>query len=84
MTLRISQSILKALIFVRLEFLDDLEDMNDTRPTTKRERAVFRWSSGSAGSTRSTVQKGIYFGLLTSPNITRAGIVCAHGSLILA
>lgn len=82
MTLRISQSIPKALL-VRLESLD-LGDMNDTRPTTKRERAVFRWSSGNAGSTRSTVQKGIYFGLLTSPNITRAGIVCAHGSLILA
>lgn len=29
---------------------------------------------GAAGGTRHT--KGIYFGLLTSPNITRAGIVC--------
>lgn len=36
------------------------------------EARGFRWSNGSAGSTRSTVQKGIYFGLLTPPNITRA------------
>lgn len=56
-------------------FFDRLKDASDTRTQPRNDKARgFRWSGGrSAGSTRSTIQKGIYFGLLTSPNITQAG-----------